>query len=154
MNQFRRLQGGRGIRQTQISGKNSINVQSGGSVNMSIPSLDEYREARIRRNTYQGQTLFQWWDRLRVAFRWMPFYNVNWNKLAEQAFDLKPLDEQTGWKEVEEYGNKIALLKETFDVGDLYPSSAGREMGGPGSADGSTSPGMPTGDDSTDLEGD
>jgi hypothetical protein len=54
----------------------------------------------------------------------LPFYNVDWYALAAQAFDLAALDDESSWELVEEYGQKIALLKETLEAGDLYPPQA------------------------------
>ena len=82
------------------------------------------------------RTLSDWWARVRTDLRILPFYNVDWIALARQAFDLDALDDESPWELVEEYGKKIALLKETIDGGDLYPPPVGREMGGPGSTDG------------------
>lgn len=69
-------------------------------------------------------TLADWWARVRTDLGVLPFYNVDWHALAAQAFDLAPLDEMSTWADVEEYARKIALLRETIDVGDLYPPPA------------------------------
>jgi hypothetical protein len=173
MNQFRRLQKGRGTEEVQQGGDNSTNVQAGGDVHFFdirtasqrarerveaervAPPVGEYiRSIKLTRRpnpieafgnafsaslapamgpvveqpakvpTPPRRTVGDWWARVRTDLGVLPFYNVDWYALAAQAFDLAALDDESSWELVEEYGQKIALLKETLEAGDLYPPQA------------------------------
>jgi hypothetical protein len=139
MSQFRRLQGGRGmwqppketeevekphvgnfLRSIKLTPRGPDVIESfGKAFSASLPLTSPPPAPRPQRHT-----LGDWWARVRTDLAVLPLYNVNWIELAKLAFDLDALDDESSWELLQEYGKKIALLRETFNAGDLYPPRA------------------------------
>jgi hypothetical protein len=120
---FRRLQTGRGVVQTQRSGADSVNIQTAGDLRIiGDRILAENREGQRLLREPIHHPLSEWWDRLRTAWGFLPFYTVNWAELAARHADLpEPLSESN----LEAWGDAIAKLRESWDERDLRPPSVG-----------------------------
>lgn len=71
-------------------------------------------------------SLSHWWARMRTAIQWLPLYNVDWVRLAEEHGDMPESfsDASLDWAGIEAYGQKIAELRESLNDGDIYPPPA------------------------------